>query len=120
MKGWKIWTWMRKGEPAPLPGPKLTTSELKEGTLWPYPPEWIVRFSSKDSTYVVDVEVATAEGQSYITGISVRSGVPTSPDGTPEDPWLEGASYDPVVLRDVQRMPLSTYAKAALAKVADP
>jgi len=116
----KIWTSVLTGEPPPLLGPKLTPPELKEGNLWPYPPEWIVRFVSKDSTYVVDVEVALSDGVPYLTGIAVRAGLPTSPTGTPDDPWLEEGSYDPVVVRDVQRMPLATYAKAALAKVRDP
>ncbi len=120
MSGLKIWTSMRMDQPEPLPGPKPTASELKEGILWPYPPEWIVRFASEDSTYIVDIEVELTDGEPNITGIAVRAGVPTSPKGTPEDPWLEGGSYDPVVPRDVQRLPLSTYAKAALATVRDP
>ena len=61
---------MRMGEPLPSPGPRLTPSELKEGNLWPYPPEWIVRFASKDSTYIVDIEVELTDGVPNITGIS--------------------------------------------------
>jgi hypothetical protein len=88
---------------------------------WPYPPEWIVRFLLEDASYVVDVEIALEEGgKTYLTGIAVRSGVPTSPAGTPQDPWLEGAEYEPVVPRDVQRLPLTRYVRAALAIVTDP
>lgn len=120
MEGTKIWTTQLVGEPRQLLGPKLQPSELMEGHLWPYPPEWIVRFASEDSRYVVDVEVALEKDVPYVTGIAVRVGLPTSPTGSREDPWLEGEYYDPLIVRDVQRMHLPTYAKAALAKVRDP
>lgn len=58
---------------------------------------------------MVDVEIATDEdGTHYVTGIATRFGVPTSSSGTPKHPWLEGAEYEPVSPRDVQRLPLST------------
>lgn len=122
MKGMKIWTSSHTGpEPPPLPGPRLSASDLAEGVRWPYPPRWIVRFQPEDSPYVVDIEVDTDdEGEPSVTGIAVRAGLSTTPDGTPEDPWLEGGWFDAVVPRDVQRMPLATYARAALAKVRDP
>ncbi|MGH2659244.1 MAG: hypothetical protein ACRDHS_06150, partial [Actinomycetota bacterium] len=106
--------------PAPLPGPRITATDLAEGVLWPHPPEWVVRFLPEDSSHVVDVEIATEEGITFVTGIAVRSGVSTSPSGTAEDPWLEGAEYEPVVPRDVQRLPLTRFARAALAIVNDP
>ena len=116
----KIWVSQHFGEPAPLPGPPITPADLAEGVRWPYPPEWIVRFLPEDASYVVDVEIALEEEGKYLTGIAVRSGVPTSPTGTPQDPWLEGSEYEPVVPRDVQRLPLGRYVRAALAIVNDP
>jgi hypothetical protein len=117
----KIWVSQHMGAPAPLPGPVITQADLAEEVRWPYPPEWIVRFLLEDASYVVDVEIALEEGaQTYLTGIAVRSAVPTSPAGTPRDPWLEGAEYEPVVPRDVQRLPLGRFVRAALAIVNDP
>ncbi len=111
----------RMGSPGPVPGPMIGAADLAEGVLWPFPAEWTVRFLPEDSPYVVDVEVASDEdGAHYLTGIATRSGVPTSASGTPDDPWLEGAEYDPVSPRDAQRLPLSRYARAALAIVNDP
>lgn len=111
----------RMGSPGPVPGPMIGAADLAEGVPWPFPAEWTVRFLPEDSPYVVDVEVATDEdGTHYLTGIAARSGVPTSASGTPDDPWLEGAEYDPVSPRDAQRLPLSRYARAALAIVNDP
>jgi len=70
---------------------------------------------------MVDVELDTDDDdEPYLTGLAVRAGVRTSPAGTPEDPWLEGGWVDPVVPRDVQRMALSIYARAARARVRDP
>jgi hypothetical protein len=117
----KIWVSQHLGAPAPLPGPVITSADLAEGVRWPYPPEWTVRFLPEDASYVVDVEIAMEESEkTYVTGIAVRSGVPTSPSGTPQDPWLKGADYEPVVARDVQRLPLTRYVRAALAIVNDP
>ncbi len=117
----KIWVSQHFGEPAPLPGPPITPADLAEGVRWPYPPEWVVRFLPEDGSYVIDVEIAIEEGaKTYVTGIAVRSGVRTSPSGTREDPWLEGSEYEPVVPRDVQRLALTTYVRAALAVVNDP
>ncbi len=117
----KVWVSQHMGSPGPLPGPLISASDLAEGVLWPYPAEWTVRFLPEDSPYVVDVEIAIDEdGTHYVTGIAARSGVPTSASGTPKDPWLEGAEYGPVSPRDVQRLPLSRYARAALAIVNDP
>ncbi len=117
----KIWVSQHVGSPGPVPGPPIGASDLAEGVLWPYPAEWTVRFLPEDSPYVVDVEVATDEdGAHYLTGIAIRSAVPTSASGTPQDPWLEGANYEPVSPRGVQRLTLSRYARAALAIVNDP
>jgi hypothetical protein len=117
----RVWVSQRVGSPGPVPGPPIGAADLAEGVLWPYPADWTVRFCPEDSPYVVDVEVATdGDGAHYLSGIAIRSGVPTSASGTPDDPWLEGADYDPVSPRDVQRLPLSRYARAALAIVNDP
>ncbi len=109
------------GAPAPIPGPTITQADLDEGVLWPYPPEWIVRFSPERSRYLIDVEMATdADGMVFVTGYAVRSGVPTSASGTTVDPWLEGAEVEPVSPRDVQRISLWRFARAALALARDP
>ena len=117
----KIWVSHRMLVPLPLPGPRITPADLEQGVGWPYPPEWIIRFAPGHASYVVDVEIATEEGgKTALIGIAVRSGIPTSPAGTPKDPWLEGAEYEPVVPREVQRLPLGRYARAGLAIANDP
>lgn len=116
----KVWVSQHTGEPEPLPGPALSKADLAEGVLWPYPPEWTVRFALEEEGWLLDVEIAyDDDGKYYVTGIVVRSGSPTSPSGTQQDPWLDG-EYEPVVPRDVQRLPLTTYQRAALAIVKDP
>jgi hypothetical protein len=116
----RIWK-RHMGAPAPIPGPTITQADLDEGVLWPWPPEWIVRFSPERSPYLIDVEMAMdSDGMVFVTGYGIRSGVPTSTSGTKLDPWMEGAEVEPVSPRDVQRISLSRFARAALALASDP
>src|SRR4029079_2238249 len=92
-----------------------------DGVTWPYPPEWIVRFDLENHGGMLDVEVtADDDGADYLTGLVIRSGVPTTETGTPEDPWLEGGEFEPLEPREVQRLPLGRYVRAALARREDP
>lgn len=119
-KGLDIWA-VHHVQPQPVPGPRLSEQDLLDGVSWPYPPEWIVRFGPERHGWMVDVEVTLDEdGDHYVTGILVRAALPTTPSGTPDDPWLEDGGFDPVVPGEVQHLPLARYARAALAVVKEP
>jgi hypothetical protein len=81
-----------------------------------------VRFLLPRRRLAVDVELYVDEGRAFVTAVAVRTTVPTDPRGSPEDPWLEGADFAEVSLRprDLQRLPLATFASAARAMVVDP
>jgi len=115
-----IWA-VQRVDPAPIDGPRLSEGDLADRVNWPFPAEWIVRFDLEDRGWMLDVEVeADPDGVHHLTGIVIRSGIPTSPSGTNEDPWLEGGEYEPLVVRDVQQLLLGRYVRAALAIVDDP
>ena len=100
--------------------PDATESERGEGWWWPYPPEWTVRFDTEDSPYVVDVEISKVlESTPQITGFVIRTGFPKSPSGKGKESSTSGAEYQPLTAREVQRLPLSRFARAALALAAD-
>jgi hypothetical protein len=112
----RTWVSVQWGEFQPLPGPPLSPADLAEGVTWPCPIEWVIRFIPDESPHAIDVEVMEGNDGSYdVTGISVRATTPTSPGGTLENPWLEGGQFDPIVARDVQRLPLTQYTRAAIA-----
>jgi hypothetical protein len=82
------------------------------------PPESVVRILGEDSRYAVDVEMVRDEhGRPRVTGVAVRTLWPTKRRGDP--PWRTsfpaGSEPPAVSTRDVRRMPLATYVRAAVA-----
>jgi hypothetical protein len=59
------------------------------------------------------------EQRPFATGVSVRSTVETDRGGSPLDPWKEGATFDPISSRVLQRLPLAVFRNAAVAGVRD-
>lgn len=115
-----IWA-IQRSDPGPIDGPQISERDLHDGVNWPYPPEWIVRFDLENKGWMLDVEVTTdTEGIRWLTGIVVRSGVPTTATGTQADPWLEGGEFEPLEASMVKQLPLGRYVRAALAIVDDP
>jgi hypothetical protein len=118
MRNPRIWVSRHMGKASALSGPRITERDLAEGVLWPHPLRWTIRIATDDSPYVVDVELSTDdEADIHVTGIAVRSGVPTSRSGTLQDPWLKGASFVEVSARDLQRVSFGDYVRTALAIV---
>src|SRR4051812_41984890 len=115
-----IWA-IQRSDPMPVDGPQISEQDLRDGVNWPYPPEWIVRFGLEENGWMLDVEMTTDnEGIRWLTGIVVRSGVPTSASGTQADPWLEDGEFEPLDAQEIKQLPLGRYVRAALAIVDDP
>lgn len=93
--------------------PRPSSKRRAEGVGWPAAPRYLARIN--DGPVAVDVEMcSTAEGVA-ITGIAVRTLVPTHAGGSAEDPWAEGADFEEVTATLVRRLPLASYARAAKA-----
>jgi len=100
--------------------PKPTQEQLAQCVPWPAAPWWLVRIREEGSPFVVDVELSDSPEGAMVTGIAVRSAVQTHAEGTPEDPWLEGGSVEPVNATIVKRLPLASYTRRALARYTPP
>lgn len=107
---------------AASPRPSKEDLRARRAARWPLPPQWLVRFLLPGRSLAVDVELFVDDGRPVVTGVAVRTTVPTHPDGSPDDPWREDAKFSALSLRarDLQRLPLAAFARAARAIVADP
>jgi hypothetical protein len=117
MARWRFWYGLSNRWPERAARPRPDQEDLARRIDWPIPARFVVRVRDPDSPYYVDVEAYDDEGEIVVTGIAVRSAVRTA--GTAELDWEE-ADVPPVSPRDVRRMPLDTYVRAALAVINDP
>jgi hypothetical protein len=115
----KAWV-AHSAKPEQVPWPEPQQVDLGK-VPWPVPGRTVVRFVPRDKPFAVDVEFREDEEEGPVaTGIAVRVAVATHADGSPDDPWKEGADFAALKARDLQRLPLASYVKAATAIVTDP
>ncbi len=125
MKTWQFWPTLSLRWPKLPAAPSPRVEDLRRGVAWPLPPKWCVRIADPGSAYIVDVELyQDPEEVAVVTGLAIRRGVRMKPRrsaraGEPPD-WEEGTRFDPLRAREVLRLPLAKYLKAAEAIVSDP
>ena len=122
---WRFWSTQAFHYPTNVAVSKPTVEDRRTGHPWPIPPEWNVRMRSPDSDYFIDVEIYNDEVDGpIVTGIAVRTGAPLKRERKPNPnqplDWQEGADIQPVSPRDVRRLPLATFVRAAQAIVRAP
>jgi hypothetical protein len=102
--------------------PSRSDLQSRRAARWPVPGLKIVRFIHTRKPIAVDVELYVEDGRATVTGVAVRTTVVTDPNGRPEDPWKEGADFGALSLRgrELQRLKLATFARAARALVTNP